>query len=92
MNDSHNESLQVYNRQKEDALLLDVALLKEQLQNLQQEQEASSNLLTQLLEDKIEAKAREDFINRVLAPIGTLIFTIIGALLGYAIPTYMSKH
>jgi hypothetical protein len=87
-----DESLQAYNRRKEDSLAVDVALLKEQLQDVIQTQREAGLLLAQLLRAEAEHKAKADFINKILAPIGTLVLTLLGAFLGYIVPAYMSKH
>lgn len=82
----------LYNRRKEDKLAVDVALLQQHYEDLQALQEETAKLLTQLLQTQVEEKARKDFRDKILAPIGTLVITIIGAFLGYFIPAYMSKH
>jgi hypothetical protein len=93
-----------------ESLLSEVAVLKGQVQNLEESYRHQSTIITNLLEQQVKAneakavadaliqerldreKRDRDFVNKILAPIGTIVLTIISLLLGHYVPLWLNKH
>jgi hypothetical protein len=92
-----------------ESLLSEIAILREQVQNLEESYKHQGTIITNLLEQQVKAnkakavadallqeklnreKEARDFVNKILAPIGTIVLTIISLLLGHYVPLWLNK-
>lgn len=88
----YKEREQDRHRRLTDTLSFKLTAVEEQVASLQASDVEIHRLLTELLTQQAIEKANKDFVNKILAPLGTIVITCLGILLGHFIPTLIGKR